>query len=49
MEVRKKMKSNSFKEYIQPTVVLVAICLVITFALNIYFFFLQKLSFLFLG
>ena len=27
------MKSNSFKEYIQPTVVLVAICLVITFAL----------------
>jgi len=27
------MKSNTFKEYIQPTVVLVAICLVITFAL----------------
>ena len=27
------MKSNAFKEYIQPTVVLVAICLVITFAL----------------
>ena len=27
------MKNNTFKEYIQPTVVLVAICLVITFAL----------------
>ena len=27
------MKSNTFKEYIQPVVVLVAICLVITFAL----------------
>ena len=27
------MKSNTFKEYIQPSVVLVAICLVITFAL----------------
>ncbi|MBQ1629846.1 MAG: FMN-binding protein [Firmicutes bacterium] len=27
------MKSNTFKEYIQPTVVLVAICLVMTFAL----------------
>lgn len=27
------MKSNTFKEYIQPIVVLVAICLVITFAL----------------
>lgn len=27
------MKSNTFKEYIAPTVVLVAICLVITFAL----------------
>ena len=27
------MKSNTFKEYIQPTVVLVVICLVITFAL----------------
>ena len=27
------MKSNTFKEYIQPTIVLVAICLVITFAL----------------
>ena len=27
------MKSNTFKEYIQPTVVLVIICLVITFAL----------------
>lgn len=27
------MKSNTFKEYIQPTVILVAICLVITFAL----------------
>ena len=27
------MKTNSFKEYIQPTVVLVAICLVMTFAL----------------
>ena len=27
------MKSNAFKEYIQPSVVLVAICLVITFAL----------------
>ncbi len=28
-----RMKSNTFKEYIQPSVVLVAICLVITFAL----------------
>ena len=27
------MKSNTFKEYIQPVVVLVAICLVMTFAL----------------
>ena len=27
------MKSNTFKEYIQPTVVLVLICLVMTFAL----------------
>ena len=27
------MKSNTFKEYIQPTLVLVLICLVITFAL----------------
>ncbi len=27
------MKSNTFKEYIQPVVVLVAICLVVTFAL----------------
>ena len=27
------MKSNTFKEYIQPSVILVAICLVITFAL----------------
>ena len=27
------MKSNTFKEYIQPSVVLVTICLVITFAL----------------
>lgn len=27
------MKTNTFKEYIQPTVVLVAICLVMTFAL----------------
>ena len=27
------MKSNTFKEYIQPVVVLVGICLVITFAL----------------
>ena len=27
------MKNNTFKEYIQPVVVLVAICLVITFAL----------------
>ena len=27
------MKSNTFKEYIQPVVVLVAICLMITFAL----------------
>ena len=27
------MKSNTFKEYIQPVLVLVAICLVITFAL----------------
>lgn len=27
------MKSKTFKEYIQPVVVLVAICLVITFAL----------------
>ena len=27
------MKSNTFKEYIQPVVVLVVICLVITFAL----------------
>ena len=27
------MKSNTFKEYIQPVVVLVAICLIITFAL----------------
>ena len=27
------MKSNTFKEYIQPTLVLVGICLVITFAL----------------
>ena len=27
------MKSNSFKEYIQPTLVLVLICLVMTFAL----------------
>ena len=33
MEVRRNMKSNTFKEYIQPTVVLVIICLVITFAL----------------
>ena len=33
MEVRRNMKSNTFKEYIQPVVVLVAICLVITFAL----------------
>ena len=28
-----RIKSNTFKEYIQPSVVLVAICLVITFAL----------------
>ena len=27
------MKSKTFKEYIQPVVVLVAICLVMTFAL----------------
>ena len=27
------MKTNTFKEYIQPTVILVAICLVMTFAL----------------
>ena len=27
------MKSNTFKEYIQPVIVLVGICLVITFAL----------------
>ena len=33
MEVLRKMKNNTFKEYIQPVVVLVAICLVITFAL----------------
>ena len=33
MEVLRNMKSKTFKEYIQPVVVLVAICLVITFAL----------------
>ena len=30
MEVRSKMKSNTFKEYIAPVVVLVVICLVVT-------------------
>lgn len=33
MEVQKNMKSNKFKEYIAPTLVLVIICLVITGAL----------------
>lgn len=35
VEVRRKMKSNTYKEYIAPVVVLVAICLVITAALAV--------------
>ena len=30
MEVQSKMNNNTFKEYIAPVVVLVAICLVVT-------------------
>jgi len=35
MEVQRKMKSNTYKEYIAPVVVLVCICLVITAALAV--------------
>ena len=33
MEVQRKMKSNTFKEYVAPIIVLVGICLIVTVAL----------------